>query len=837
MKEYAKKAAAVLLAGTMLLGAVSGCTQDTPTGNGSPAPSGSGAPEASQTTGLEYPVTPEELGSGEVKWSEEKTDDGWMKVTNTDGETLGYSPDSGVSLIQVDGYAFKDLNKNGQLDAYEDWRQDDDARAEALASEIPMEMVQGLMFFSSMYSFAQDGSDAFDTNGNSFKAMMEEQHIRNMQNFASAGYDVGIQATWNNNVQAYAESLDYGIPVNVSSNSISLSGWAGPLALAATFDPDYVQSIYQMQGRQYSAQAVTTLLGPQVDLTADPRWRRIASGDGTFGEDPALSRDMSKAAISGLQSTYDEDGNDLGWGNDSVVTMIKHFPGDGSGESGRESHDDCGKYAVYPGNGFETALIPFIDGGMNLDSLTGETGAVMTSYSIAWSDDGSLGELVGSAFSEYKVQLLRSYGFDGVICTDWGVLFDLNDPTAFVKAKPWGVEDLTKGERAYKAIKAGIDQFGGVNAIDPILDAYQLGVEEMGEEAADARFRESARRILKLEFHANLFDYPYLDVAESREISNSEEAAEAARESQLKSIVMLKNENNVIKASESEELPTVYIPLQYSSGAWSLPVEQSVADRYFTVVTDTVKDPSGPADKNGNPTYTEEDIVRASTSELAACDYALVMVNSPENTTRGYDNETGKYVPRSLQYGPYTANSASVRTESIAGDMIEQKVDTTYGVVTSLVKENRSYYGESAQINNASDLDAILYAAENMPADAPVIVAINAQNPMIFSEFEDKVDAILMGFAIDNEYFLDIVTGKVEPTALLPMQMPANMETVEAQLEDVPRDMECHVDAAGNTYDFGFGMNWSGVIQDERTEKYCVPPLTEPETQPVSAEG
>ena len=94
-----------------------------------------------------------------------------------------------------------------------------------------------------------------------------------------------------------------------------------------------------------------------------------------------------------------------------------------------------------------------------------------------------------------------------------------------------------------------------------------------------------------------------------------------------------------------------------------------------------------------------------------------------------------------------------------------------------------------------------------------------------------------MGFSVNNELFFDIVTGKVEPSGLLPLQMPANMETVEAQYEDVPRDMECYVDAAGNTYDFGFGLNWSGVIQDERTEKYCVPPLTEPEAQPVSAEG
>ena len=71
----------------------------------------------------------------------------------------------------------------------------------------------------------------------------------------------------------------------------------------------------------------------------------------------------------------------------------------------------------------------------------------------------------------------------------------------------------------------------------------------------------------------------------------------------------------------------------------------------------------------------------------------------------------------------------------------------------------------------------------------------------------------------------DIITGKAEPSGLLPLQMPADMDTVEAQYEDVPRDMECYVDSEGNTYDFTFGMNWSGVINDERVAAYNVEPL------------
>ena len=73
---------------------------------------------------------------------------------------------------------------------------------------------------------------------------------------------------------------------------------------------------------------------------------------------------------------------------------------------------------------------------------------------------------------------------------------------------------------------------------------------------------------------------------------------------------------------------------------------------------------------------------------------------------------------------------------------------------------------------------------------------------------------------VQNQAVLDLVSGKFEPSGLLPMQMPANMKTVEEQFEDVPRDMECLVDADGNKYDFAFGLNWSGVINDARVAKY-----------------
>jgi beta-glucosidase len=75
-------------------------------------------------------------------------------------------------------------------------------------------------------------------------------------------------------------------------------------------------------------------------------------------------------------------------------------------------------------------------------------------------------------------------------------------------------------------------------------------------------------------------------------------------------------------------------------------------------------------------------------------------------------------------------------------------------------------------------------------------------------------------FGVQDQAVLDIFTGATEPSGLLPLQIPVNMETVEKQLEDVPHDMTCHTDSEGHVYDFAFGLNWKGVIQDGRTEKY-----------------
>lgn len=459
----------------------------------------------------------------------------------------------------------------------------------------------------------------------------------------------------------------------------------------------------------------------------------------------------------------------------------------------------------------------------------------MTSYSVAWSEDEEYGELVGTAFSKYKVGILRNdYGFDGVICTDWQVLED--------EGKCWGVEKLTPAQRVEKALEAGVDQFGGGSMIDAVAEGIDLYRKSDGEDAANDQIRQSARRLLANRFRIGLFENPYVDPQRSAEVVMGEKTTEQAYDMQEKTVVMIKNDG-AIKKADGTSKPRVYVPLVYTPGVMGfvgqnfssadLPVDEEILSEHFDLVTDTVGDPTGEPGEDGGATLQYSDIVRATPEELANCDYALVFTRTTQNTTfwsitGGFNMFTQEFVPLSMQYKPYVADGPNVPQVSMAGRLLDDGS-----------RENQSYYGKQALVDNGTDLDMIQWAQQNMPEGKPVIVAINSKGKspiagQVVGEFEPDSNAILYGFNIDNRAFLDIATGKVEPSALLPIQLPTSMDAVEGQAEDAPHDMECYEDAAGNVYDFGFGLNWSGQIRDERTEKYCVDPLTEPESPKVS---
>ena len=741
--------------------------------------------------------------------------EGYILVKQSRGAELGYSPESGVSLLERDGFVFKDLNRNGEVDVYEDWRRPLEERAEDLAGSLSIDEIAGLMLYSEHQAVPTDSAGYWSStyNGVSLsrsglphsavsdkqKQFLSEDNLRAV--LMVRAESPRIAAEWNNNLQAFCEGIGHGVPVNISSDPRheaeafaefnagsggKISLWPCQLGLAATFDPELVREFGRIASSEYRALGIATALSPQADLGTEPRWFRFY---GTFGEDPALSRDMVKAYVDGFQTSEGKDRIEGAWGYESVNCMTKHWPGGGSGEGGRDAHYCFGKYSVYPGNNLEEQLLPFLGGAFDLEDGTDCTSAIMPYYTISYGIDPS-GRNVGNSYSGYIINdLLRDkYGYDGVVCTDWAITHDyqkVEDATG----KCWGYENATEAERHFAVLEAGVDQFGGNNAKQPVLVAYRLWVEKYGEVSAQERFRKSARRLLMNMFRTGLFDNPYVDPARTEKLVGCPEFMARGFNAQLRSVVMVKNRNAVLPQPARAKVwfPQIHkLPSKGFFGnangddSWEFPMDTALVARYFDL---------------------------AASPEEA--DFAFVYANEPQGG-HGYDvadRDAGGngYVPISLQYEDYTASSA--RPESIAGgDPLEPS-------------SNRSYRGKTVSTSNRGDLEAVIEARRVLDAK-PVIVAVSVLRPFVPAEIEPYADGLLVAINVQHQAVLEIISGRFEPQGLLPMQLPASMAAVEEQCEDRPHDMECYRDSEGNVYDFAFGMNWSGVISDDRVKRY-----------------
>lgn len=733
----------------------------------------------------------------------------FVEVTNPgDGKTLSYSPDSNVSLLDIeDGdltYAFKDMNGSGELEPWEDWRLSAAERAADLAPQLTTEQIAGLMLFSPSEYAVEDGLTDVQ------RKYLGEDNLRLV---LSAGTNaVEPNVIWSNEVQAYVESLATAdepyVPVNFSTDPRSdamggyagtatadISMWPGNLGLAATFDPEVTRHFAVIAGQEYRALGITNILGPQVDVASDPRWTR---NNGTFGEDSELSTEMTQAYVQGFQTSLE--GDDVV----PISTTIKHFAGDAAGEGGRPSYYDQGKYSVFPGGNFDEHLKPFMG---SLDAM-----GAMSAYSILVDGDGKplFGkDGTGVAFTKELIDKLRvDADYQGVIMTDWGVTAGgPTDPNASWYTS-WGVEELTVAERHFLVLVSGIDMFGGNTAVAPVLEAYDLwkNAYEAGDVDidADARFIQSAQRILGVIFSSGLYDNPYLDLEHSKSVAGSEDKKAEGFEAQKNSVVMLKNADEAIKCDASPSDwsdKTVYIPGTHGVQRVGLinegemehgpTLEIEAAEQYFgKVVTDEIV-----ISEDGKD-------VEYVVPDLSDVDLVLVGMDHPNSEGQGYDEEKGEYIPISIQYRPYTADSDSVRKVSIAGNTLDDGS-----------KENRSYFGKTAYVSNEADLDAVERAAAAVEAsgkDIPVITILKARGPIVPAEFEKLSDAILVGFDVSQPALIEVALGLYNGAGRLPMTFPASMEVIEASYEDVSGDTEAYKDASGNAYEFGFGLTCSG---------------------------
>jgi len=265
-------------------------------------------------------------------------------------------------LITKDNHVFRDLNKNGRLDPYEDPRRPIAERVEDILSQMRLEEKAGLMFHT-VAAVNPDGSLNPPAIGFS-RAPITEMVTQRLMNHFNVHMlpEPRLAAQWYNRLQALAESTRLGIPVTISSdprhafsnNPLAsllaghFSQWPEPIGLAAIGDPALVETFGDIARQEYLALGIRVALHPMADLATEPRWARI---NGTFGEDAELSARLTAAYIRGFQGAT--------LGTHSVACMTKHFPGGGPQKDGEDPHFAYGREQVYPGGNFDYHLLPF----------------------------------------------------------------------------------------------------------------------------------------------------------------------------------------------------------------------------------------------------------------------------------------------------------------------------------------------------------------------------------------------------------------------------------------------------------------------------------------------
>ena len=432
-----------------------------------------------------------------------------------------------VKTLDIDSMSFRDLNKNNKLDRYEDYRLDTAQRVEDLISQMTLEEKVGTLFHPPvtinpdwmfrLYSLFVDG-------GKLTESEIINQHINHFNLYGNPKPERLAKRL--NNLQKIASRSRLGIPVTISSDpihevpngggvaSFSLDGfskWPSQLGLAASQNPSLVKQFAEIAREEYLAVGIRTALHPMADLATEPRWAR---NFGTFGSDNVLSSKLTMAYMDGFQGeTID---------SQSVMTMVKHFPGGGPQENGLDPHLFSGRNQIYPGNMFDYHVKPFID------AINNNLAVIMPYYGITVNQTS---ENVAIGFNkDLLTTLLRDeLGYKGVICSDWGI----------INGRHWGVGDLSIEERYIKAIDAGIDQFGGEKDTEVVIELVKKGLMPL------SRIDASVKRILRNKFDLGLFDNPYVEVDQVKSRVNTERNIKLGKEAQKQSMVLLKNDSTL----------------------------------------------------------------------------------------------------------------------------------------------------------------------------------------------------------------------------------------------------------------------------------------------------
>ena len=466
---------------------------------------------------------------------------------------LGYRS---AKILTVNGLQFKDLNRNGQLDKYEDWRLSNEERSKDLLSKMSVEEKVGYMLISTTRLKNEPTFGAAGNAGPVTSDFNEEDVVAATNMFTrkplpvpvmnAAGTTKGVTqfhlrhfilranvsarttAEWANKLQALCESDGLGIPAIVASNprnhitkdaSIGLSvgktvfsTWPSELGLSAMKDLKLVREFANIARQEWNAVGLRKGYMYMADLSTEPRWQRI---EGTFGENAPWVGQMINEIVLGFQGPK--------LSTASVALTTNHFPGGGAGKEGQDPHFDWGKFEVFPGGMFQNNLIPF------KAAIKAGTSAIMPYYSVPMDTKY---EKIAYAYNKAIIHdlLRKELGFQGIINSDTGP----------IEMMPWGAENLSIQERYKKTLEAGVNLFSGTADPSELLKTVNSGTLDM------KLIDESVYRLLMEKFLLGLFENPYVDEEAAEKIAGNAQFQQRADLALRKSIVLLRNSSKAL---------------------------------------------------------------------------------------------------------------------------------------------------------------------------------------------------------------------------------------------------------------------------------------------------
>ncbi|MEU4162176.1 glycoside hydrolase family 3 N-terminal domain-containing protein [Actinoplanes sp. NPDC026670] len=616
-------------------------------------------------------------------------------------------------------------------------------RVSDLLARLTLAEKAGLMFHT-MIAVHPDGTIA---DGNemipSASALLQDKLINHVNILTFAPVPPERLAEWHNRIQEIAAGVGHGIPVTVSTDprhgvidnpaasaaSGGFSAWPEPIGLGATKDPSLVREFADIVRQEYLATGIRVALHPMADLATEPRWART---NGTLGSDAELVSSMIREYVLGLQGPA--------LGTSSVAAMVKHFPGAGPQKDGEDAHFAYGREQVYPGGMWDYHLKPF-EGAF-------ETGVAQVMPYYGMPVDTSYEE-VGFGFNRDILEgLLRGrYGFDGVICTDWGLVTDAMIMGTDMPARAWGVEHLDRHSRVLRILEAGADQLGGEHCPELIIDLVADG------RLPESRIDVSVRRILRDKFRLGLFDdRRYVDPAAAARIAGRPRFRAAGLAAQRRSIVLLTNHPSPPSTSSPASVPAT--PTAPTSTPLTAAAPPSPA-----------ASPTATATASAPPPSTAPISVPAGSASFSA---TLPLAEGIAVYLDGVDPVVAAGYAKVVD-DPAAADVAIVRRAA--------PFEPRGGGFETFFHAGRLEW-------TPDELAPVL----ELTATLPTVVDVWLDRPAVLTPLASTAAALTGSFGSSDEALLDVLFGRCPATGTLPFELPSSMAEVEASREDVPND-------------------------------------------------